>query len=192
MIIALRNAVFRLRFSAFVLLLATLAGLSLAPAPVLAQGVGASSGLPLPRFVSVRNAPANVRVGPGTRYEAAWVFVRSGVPVEIVQEFDTWRKIRDVDGAEGWLHQNLLVGNRTALVAPWDSAARIPLRANENPSSAVRAWLTPNLLVGVRRCTGVLCEIRFTHTGPDGRNASYQGFVAQTALWGVYEGEVFD
>lgn len=192
MVAASRKALFRLYFSSVVLLLSLLAGMAFTPTPLLAQAVGASSGLPLPRFVSVRNAPANVRVGPGTRYEASWVFVRAGVPVEIVQEFDTWRKIRDVDGAEGWLHQNLLVGNRTALVTPWDSTAHVALRASDNPASAVRAWLTPNLLVGVRRCNGAQCEIRFNHTGADGRSASYQGFVAQEALWGVYAGEVFD
>ena len=43
------------------------------PAPVVAQTFDTPSGLPLPRFVSIRNAPVNVRVGPGTRYEIAWV-----------------------------------------------------------------------------------------------------------------------
>ncbi len=79
------------------------------------------SGLPLPRFVTTRSEPINVRVGPGTRYDIAWVYVKAGTPVEIIQEFDTWRKIRDVDGSEGWLHQNLLQGKRAGLVAPWKS-----------------------------------------------------------------------
>ena len=72
----------------------------------------------LPRFVSTRSAPINVRVGPGTRYDIAWIFKKPGLPVEITQEYDTWRKIRYVDGDEGWIHQSLLIGRRTAIVQP--------------------------------------------------------------------------
>ena len=167
---------------------------ALSVTPLLAQNaqVGASSGLPIPRFVSMRNAPTNVRVGPGTNYDIAFTFLRPGVPVEITAEFDTWRRIRDVEGDEGWVHQNLVVGDRTALVAPWQAEGPIALRVSASPESAVRAWLSPKMLVSVRTCTGTACEIRLSHTGPDGRTSSYQGFVAQQTLWGVYEGEVFD
>ena len=86
--------------------LAGLGGLLCAPAwlatPALAQADN-PSGLPLPRFATTRSDPINVRVGPGTKYEVAWTYLKSGIPVEIVQEFDTWRKIRDVDGTEGWV-----------------------------------------------------------------------------------------
>src|SRR5690606_20036163 len=95
----------------------------LAAAPVLAAGTN-PSGLPLPRFATTRSTPINVRVGPGTRYAVAWVDVKAGTPVEIIQEFDTWRKIRDVDGAEGWVHQNLLSGKRAGIAAPWRDEGR--------------------------------------------------------------------
>ena len=55
------------------------------------QAADTPSGLPLPRFATIRSTPVNVRVGPGTRYDITWVYVKSGQPVEIVQEFDTWR-----------------------------------------------------------------------------------------------------
>lgn len=160
--------------------------------PAQAQQVGSASGLPLPRFVSLRDAPSNVRVGPGTQYAIAWSFVVGGVPLEIIQEFDTWRKVRDVDGDEGWLHQSLLVGNRTALVTPWANDGETALRAGASANSAVRAWLSPDIIVGVRKCDGAFCEIDFAHTDAEGRSQRYRGFVAQDSLWGVYQGEVFD
>lgn len=190
-----------MRFARFLAVLALLlSGLSagLAPAGLAAQetttsaATGGSTGLPLPRFVSLRNSPANVRVGPGTRYDVAWVFVKAGVPLEIVQEFDTWRKVRDVEGDEGWLHANLLVGTRTALVTPWTDEGQVALRRSIDAQSAVRAWLRPGLLVEVRRCTGTACEIRFNHADSEGRTTSYSGFVSQETLWGVYSGEVFN
>lgn len=170
-----------------------LAGVFWGPATALwAQQVGQSSGLPIPRFVSIRNAPTNVRVGPGTQYDIAFTFLRAGLPVEITAEFDTWRRIRDVEGDEGWVHQNLVVGERTALVAPWQQQGTIALRVAASPAARVRAWLSPGMGVSVRGCDGTACEVRLAHTGPDGRAASYQGFVDQHSLWGVYAGEVID
>ena len=58
-------------------------------APSMAMAAEGPSGLPLPRFVTTRSNPINVRVGPGTKYGVAWVYVKAGTPVEIIQEFDT-------------------------------------------------------------------------------------------------------
>ena len=122
-------------------------------APALAQA-GNPSGLKLPRFASTRSDPINVRVGPGTKYEVAWIYLKPGVPVEIVQEFDTWRKIRDVDGEEGWVHQNLLAGTRAGYVTPLVANSEIALRAQEADDAGARAMLGPGLRVtdqGMRR-----------------------------------------
>lgn len=170
-------------------------GLAVLPAaPAIAQdqaATGPSTGLPLPRFASVSSAGTNVRVGPGTRYNIAWVFLKGGVPVEIVQEFDVWRKIRDVEGAEGWLHQSLLSGTRTAIVTPWAGEGQVALRAAASPDAGVRAWLTPNLIVTLDGCTGTVCEARLAHQGVDGHSTQYRGFVEQSTLWGVYPDEDF-
>ena len=75
------------------------------------------SGLPIPRFASLRSDEVNVRTGPGTRYPVDWVFKRKTMPVEIVAEYENWRKIRDWQGASGWVHQSLLTGKRSFIIA---------------------------------------------------------------------------
>jgi SH3-like domain-containing protein len=174
--------------AAFIAAVMALTSLVATPLPVLAQ----ESGLPLPRFVTTRSTPINVRVGPGTRYEIAWVYLKSGVPVEIIQEFDTWRKVRDVDGDEGWIHQNLLSGDRAAYVAPWDGAAQVPLKVNRNPDSSTRAVLASGLRVGVSECDGVWCAVSATQRPESGSTRHFSGFVEQGSLWGVYGSESFD
>src|SRR5690606_10249241 len=84
--------------------------------PALAQtaAVGAS-GLPLPRFVSLKSGKVNLRIGPGLNYPVEWLYLRAGVPMEIIQEYDNWRRVRDAEGAEGWINQSLLSGRRTAI-----------------------------------------------------------------------------
>ncbi|MDC9822524.1 SH3 domain-containing protein [Devosia sp. ZB163] len=162
------------------------------PAPVSFAAEG-PSGLPLPRFVTTRSNPINVRVGPGTKYDVAWVYVKSGTPVEIIQEFDTWRKIRDVDGSEGWLHQNLLVGSRAGVVAPWKPAGeQVALRRSAGDDSGVRAWLTPNFRVAIKECDGQWCKVVATAPAVTGNPQSFDGYLRQEELWGVYKGESFD
>jgi SH3-like domain-containing protein len=171
--------------------LAALFLVALAPEPALAAPDN-PSGLPVPRFVSTRSEPINVRVGPGTKYDIAWVYVKAGLPVEIVAEFDVWRKIRDVDGSEGWVHQNLLIGNRAGYVAPWAKGEEIPLRNRAGEDGGIRAYLTPGYKVDISSCDGTWCAVSATDHPESGRPATYAGYLPQSELWGVYKGEKFD
>lgn len=163
------------------------------PTPLSAAQTVGPSGLPLPRFVTTRSTPINVRVGPGTKYGVAWVYVKAGTPVEIIQEFDTWRKIRDADGSEGWLHQNLLVGKRAGIVAPWKPAdEQVALLQSADDKARVRAWLKPNFRVDIKECTGEWCKVVATSHPVNGNPQSFDGWLHQDELWGVYKGETFD
>jgi SH3-like domain-containing protein len=177
----------RTRRALIVSLVAAISGFLALPAPA-AEG---PSGLPLPRFATTRSTPINVRIGPGTKYGVAWVYVKAGTPVEIVQEFDTWRKVRDVDGSEGWIHQNLLSGKRAGVVKP-DAADQAVLWANRAADSGVRAYLGPGYRVEISKCDGAWCEVSASYTPEPGGHASVSGYLPQTELWGVYADEEID
>lgn len=140
------------------------------------------SGLPLPRFVSLGSSKVNVRVGPSREYPVKWTFVKRGLPVEVVREYDNWRRVRDVDGEEGWVHHSLLSGKRTALVGPWVSE-RAVLHERADQEARVSAYLEPFVLTTVRGCDGRWCTV-----SGDG----WSGHIEQTVLWGVYPAEVVD
>ena len=147
----------------------------------LAQERGmARTGLPLPRFVSLKSDEINVRRGPGQGYDVAYTFVRAGLPVEITQEFDNWRKIRDSEGSEGWVFQSLLSGERTALVAPWDAGDPLPLYSAARDDAPVIAYLQPRVVADVEECTGSWCLIS---------GEQFRGWMEQERLWGVYPQE---
>ena len=82
------------------------------------EQIGNVTGLTLPRYASLKTDRVNLREGPSKDHATKWVFQRAGLPVEITAEFETWRKVRDSEGAEGWVLHSLLSGRRTALVAP--------------------------------------------------------------------------
>ncbi len=147
-----------------------------------AQQVG-PSGLPLPRFVSLRANRVNLRVGPGTNYAVEWMYTKSGIPMEIIQEYDNWRRVRDPDGAEGWVNQSLLSGRRTAIAAPWQKGkddVQINLYGEANRAAAIRAYIEPGVVGSIRACNGEWCEMSFE---------GHSGWLSQSQVWGAYPGE---
>lgn len=153
--------------------------------PARAQAtVTGPSGFPVPRFVSLKSNEVNVRVGPSQDHRIGWTYVRGGLPVEIVQEFDNWRRIRDWEGSEGWVFHSLLSGQRTALVTPWERSGMLtPLRAEARSDAPIRAELEPNVLVNVERCGNGWCRV-------SGRG--FEGWIDQARLFGVYPDETID
>jgi len=154
--------------------------LGLVTAAAQAQQVGKVSGLPLPRFVSLKSDRVNLREGPSKDHRTTWVFERAGLPVEITAEFETWRKVRDSDGTEGWVLHSLLSGRRTALVAPWKKDQIFTLFAKPSAGAAPTARLQPGVIANIKTCDGSWCRVF-----GDG----FDGFIQQTDLWGVYPNE---
>jgi SH3-like domain-containing protein len=172
---------FRLAIAVAMLVAATIPALAETP-----------SGLPLPRFVTIRSNEVNVRVGPGPKYNIAWVYKVAGTPVEIIQEFDVWRKIRDVDGTEGWVHSTMLLGDRAGYVAPWADGARFALRTAASEEAGIAAWVAPGFRVKIQSCDGAWCEVAATSHPENAPATTYVGYLPETDLWGVYKGEQFD
>ena len=145
------------------------------------------TGLPVPRYVSRKTDRVNLREGPSKDHRTEWVFQRAGLPVEIVAEYETWRRIRDSEGTEGWVLHSLLSGRRTALVMPWAKGEVPPLslRAEAADTSAAVAWLQPGVIVNVKTCTGRWCEVAVVRDGA----SDIDGYMHQDKLWGVYPDE---
>jgi len=148
-------------------------------------GLGAKSGLPIPRFVSLKADRVNVRKGPARDQEVTWIYTRSGLPVEITAESENWRRIRDWEGSEGWVYHAMLSGRRTGVVKAKDPNGLVPLLAKGEATAAVVAQLQSGVLGWVKKCEGGWC--RFTGQGATGQ--SFDGFIAQERLWGVYPKE---
>jgi SH3-like domain-containing protein len=139
-----------------------------------------TSGLPVPRFVSLKTDRVNVRGGPDKDHEVAFIYTRLGWPVEITAEFENWRRVRDSDGSEGWVYHSLLSGKRTAAVQLKSKTDLAALHAKPDAASPVTAQLQSGVLGAIRHCTGAWCRL----VG-DG----FDGWIEQNRLWGVYPDE---
>lgn len=145
-----------------------------------AMPVRADTGLPVPRFVSLRANQVNLRTGPGTRYPVEWVFLKSDLPVEIIEEFEHWRKIRDFGGKTGWVHQQMLSGRRMIRV----KQNTVLLRAASVVSVPI-AKVEARVVGKIMMCPAglALCKVDFSGT---------QGWVRRDKIWGVYPQESFE
>ncbi len=144
------------------------------------------SGLPVPRFVSLKSDRVNMRKGPGTEYPTAWVYRRAGLPLEVIKEFEGWRQVRDADGATGWVLQSFLSGRRTALVLPWEvkpaaAPPKVALRDNDSERARPVAMVEAGVIANLAACDGRWCHVSID---------TFRGYIEQKKLWGVYEGEV--
>jgi SH3-like domain-containing protein len=134
------------------------------------------SGLPIPRFATLKSDEVNVRTGPGPRYPIDWVFKRKGMPVEIVAEYENFRKIRDWQGASGWVYQGLLTGKRTFIIP----SKVANLYKTPATSAQVVAKLEPEVMGEISSCQGDWCRVKVS---------SVSGWLPRTEIWGVYKSE---
>jgi SH3-like domain-containing protein len=141
-----------------------------------APSAGRSTGLPVPRFVSLGADEVHLRFGPGREYPIRWVLARKGLPVEIVAEFDTWRKVRLHDDDEGWIHSSLLSSRRTVMIK--DHIAELRRTPSDDARVVLRA--EPGVIGELLDCEEDWCRIDI-----QGR----RGWLRRAALWGVLPGE---
>lgn len=133
----------------------------------------------LPRFVTIKSEAANIRTGPGKRYPIKWEITQKGIPVEIVSEFEQWRKIRDFQGDGGWVFHSMLSGARSVII---QSSPQI-LHKSDSASSRPVAKLDVGVVARLKSCTKEWCNIE---------KDELEGWVSRSALWGVYPNETLN
>lgn len=156
-----------------------------------AKELGSSTGLPIPRFVVLKSQEVNLRKGPNVKYPIVWTYQRKGYPMEVIAEFENWRKLRDRDGSEGWVHENLITGIRNAVVTDLNYKTKLPYTnrtdevvvfryPDESSYPMFRAEL--GAILKVKKCEAEWCMVK-TELG--------NGWINKINLWGVYKDEVF-
>jgi len=163
-------------------------GTTLAPAPAMAAGLtaeaaevrpGPVTGLPTPRFVSLRSGEGNARRGPGMTHRIDWVFTRRNMPLRVTAEFEHWRRVEDAEGLGGWMHFALLSGVRHVLV----ERDMTPLHLQADGRAPVVGWMEAGVIARVQSCGLDWCRLRVE---------GLRGWAPRDALWGVEPGEIID
>ena len=166
------------------IIFSVLALLMISFSPVRAQGPAdeGEPGLTIPRFVSLRSNHINARSGPGARYPIEWVYMQKSAPVEIIAEFELWRKIKDWQGSESWVHKSMLSGKRSVkVITPGENN----VYAKDDFKAKIIAKVEDEVVGEIEKCpvNNSFCKIKF---------ASITGWVPRQNLYGIYPEEIID
>ena len=153
------------------LMLAIIAALSPAVA------ADAETGLKVPRFVSLHADRVNLRAGPGRQYPIEWVLTKKDMPVEVIAQFEHWRRIRDWDGTIGWVQEHMVAGRRYVVVAKGGTR---PVYQQPDAASVVVARAEPGIVARLLECRGPMCRIAAD---------DISGWMRRSDIWGVYPDE---
>ncbi len=168
------------RSISMVFVAATLSAAGIATTADAKDSALSTSGLPIPRYVSLKSDHVNVRAGPTKDNDVAWVYTKAGLPVEITAEFENWRRIRDSEGAEGWVYHSLLSGRRTAVVTMKTKNDLALLYDRADVQGRVAARLEAGVVAQVKHCASGWCHVA---------GSGFDGWIQQQRLWGVYADE---
>ena len=144
-----------------------------------AEPVNNPSHLPIPRFAALRSGKVNMRTGPGMRYPIEWVYTRKGLPVEVVAEYDIWRRVRDPEGSEGWVNKTEITGRRGLIV----TGGTRELRNDADAKASIAAHLETGATGHLVACAPNWCKAEF---------GDIKGYLRKTEFWGAYPNETFD
>jgi SH3-like domain-containing protein len=133
-----------------------------------------------PHYASLRRPQANLREGPSYDHRILWIYQHKDYPVKILSSYDAWRRVKDVDGAVGWMHHSQLTDRRTVLFI---GAVKSPLRRGSDPHAAVVAFAQPGVVARLKACELAACEVEA---------GGVDGWVDKRNIWGVEAGEVFE
>ena len=144
--------------------------------PIEVSAQKAKKGKLVQRFASIRANDVNVRAGQGVRYPVKWKFVQRHAPVEVIAQYDTWRKIRDWEGGEGWVHRAMLEYKRSLIL----TGVQKTMRRRPSDSAPAIARLSTKMIVLVKRCDLDWCYVS-AH--------DHEGWISRKGLWGLYPKE---
>jgi SH3-like domain-containing protein len=131
------------------------------------------SGMPVPRYVSLKFDKVNARAGPGDDHKLLFVYRVRGLPLQVIAETSEWRRVCDPEGTLAWVHKRVTDGRRTTINM---SAQPVALLKRPKDGFKAAAYLNPKALATLDRCDKGWCRVKADHAS---------GWVREGGLWGT-------
>ena len=141
---------------------------------------GPVTNLDMPRFVSLKSNDVNLRVGPSVNYPIELKYTQNNLPVEIIDEFDVWRKIKDSENNIGWLHKSLIKGERYILTG-YKNEKEINLY--NRPNGKIIGVIKKNNILDLKMCIINWCKVS---------QNKIKGWLLKKNIWGVHDFEIYN
>ena len=141
---------------------------------------GSVTGFELPRFVSLKSNDVNLRVGPSVNYPIKLKYIQKNLPIEIIDEFDVWRKIQDHENNIGWIHKSLIKGDRFILTLNDNKNVK---NIYNRPNGKSVGLIKNNNIIKLENCLIDWCKIS---------HIDISGWISKDYIWGVYKNDIYN
>ncbi len=122
------------------------------------------------QMVAVQNENVNMRSGPSTKSKVLWK-LGTGFPLKVIQRSGSWYKVRDFEGASGWIHRSVVNSSGHMIV----KKRKINIRNRPNTRSKVVAKANYGVVFKTLKKTKGWVKVR---------HGDIVGWIKQTLLWG--------
>ena len=122
-------------------------------------------------FLTLRYNEANVRQGPSVDHPIKFIIKKKYLPVKIIDSYDNFKKIIDINNNSGWIHRTQLFKKKSAINIKNNSLILSQPKIYSKPI----AKLEKGRLVLIKKCKPQWCKIE---TG------DYKGWIIKKNLWG--------
>ena len=123
------------------------------------------------KFLSLKNNEVNLRQGPSFEYPIIFIYKKKYLPVEVLDESETWRKIKDLKNNSGWIHISQLSKKKSAINVKNNSI----LYKKPTVYSKPIARLELGRLVLIKKCNLKWCKMT---------SDNFSGWIKKNYLWG--------
>jgi SH3-like domain-containing protein len=135
--------------------------------------VGSAAADPAPQFVSLASNEVWGRRGPSMQHPIDWTYTQRGLPLKVLGVSGEWRRVRDPEGTETWIHARMLSSAPTFYVRA-ASGRGAPLKTRPKAGARTLAFLKEGIVGQIEACEGDWRKVRINHQA---------GWTKADALW---------
>ena len=122
-------------------------------------------------FLTLKNNEVNLRHGPSFEYPIKLIYKKKYLPVIILDQSETWRKIKDFENNSGWIHISQLSKKKSAINIKKNSIIFKKPTIFSKPVAKVET----GRLILIKKCKIKWCKIT---------SGKYNGWIEKNYLWG--------
>jgi SH3-like domain-containing protein len=129
-----------------------------------------AAGPVMAKMVAVKNENVNMRSGPSTKNKVLWKLGK-GFPLKVLRRSGSWYKVRDFEGATGWIHRSVVNSSGHMIV----KKRKINIRSRPTTRSRVVAKANYGVVFKTLKKTKNWVKVQ---------HSDLTGWISRNLLWG--------
>ena len=124
-----------------------------------------------PKYASLKKNKTYLRYNASFQAPISHIYNKKGLPILIINEHDNWKKIKDSNGIEGWMHKSMISNRKTFINLKKQNLIKFLDEKN-----LIIAIIDPQVVGKIIKCEKIYCRVKVN---------KYKGWLKKEFLWGI-------